>query len=237
MANVNFPTAVSQKVQGIWYDDYATTDEGGFFVASNPTVGTGITGTICVDDAATGSSTHAQFAPFVLLYNTQVVTNPNAYSIYPRYMKFMILTAPASATLWRYSFRMDSVNRWASGGSLIVPINPNPASSRSSIAQLNVGAIVPTALPSASARLVAAGYIDSAIPVIGDQYLLRFGNSSMAMDQLNGGTVAKNMCYNVPPVIIPPGWGLAFDWWGTSNAATAIVAEFEMGWVERVPGL
>ena len=237
MGNPNFPTANSQKVQSVWYDDYPTADEGGYFVATNPAVGTGITGTICVDDAATGSSTHAQFAPFVLLYNTQLASNPNAYSIYLRFMKFMILTAPASASIWRYSLRMDSVNRWASGGSLITPVNINPNSSRSTIANLNVGALVPTALPSANARLVGSGYLDSAIPVIGDQYLIRFGNSVMPMDQLSGGTVAKNMCYNAPPVVIPPGWSLAFEWWGTSNAATAIVSEFEMAWVERLPGL
>jgi hypothetical protein len=237
MANLNFPAQNSQKTAAIWDDDIALSEEGGYFVATNPTVGTGITGTVCVDDAATGSSTHAQYAPFVLLYNTQSAANPNAYSIYPRYFKFMILTAPASASVWRYSMRMDPVNRWSSGGTLITPVQPNPNSSRSSIAQLNVGALVPTALPSASARLVASGYLDSAIPVISDQYLIKFGNAAANIDLLNGGSTAKNVTNIAPPIIIPPGWGLAFDWWGTSNSGTAIVAEFELAWAERIPGL
>src|SRR5207302_4121690 len=120
--------------------------------------------------------------------------NPNALSIYMRYLRLVCTVAPASATSWRYSMRMDNLNRYSSGGSTITPVNPNPNSSRNvSVALVYFGAIVPTALPSANARLVANGTLDSAIPVVGDQYLLRFGNSPVSMDQLNGGTTAKNM--------------------------------------------
>jgi hypothetical protein len=172
----------------------------------------------------------------VWLYNTANAANPSAPSIYLRAFKFMILTAPASATVWRYSMRSDVVNRYSSGGSLITPVNPNLGYSLNSVAQLYVGAIVPSALPSSASRLVAAGYLDSAIPVVGDQYLIKFGNSAASMDQLSGGTTAKNMTYVAPPLVIAPGTGIAFDWWGTSNSATAVVAEFEFLWKERVPG-
>ena len=237
MANVNFSTPGSQKVQGMWPDDYVTCDEGGEYVATNPTVGTGLTGTVCVDDAATASSTHAQYAPFILMYNKEIQSSPNPYSLYLKFMKFMILTPPGTASVWRYSVRIDSVNRWASGGTAITPVNSNPNSSQGSITQFNAGALVPTALPSNNARLVATGYFDSTIPVVGDQYLIRFGNAPMPMDELNGGIVAKNMCFNAPPVILPPSWCLAFEWWGTSNVTTAIVSELEVGWIERLTGL
>ncbi len=237
MANVLFKSATSQKVSNIWCDDYAITDEGNFYVSTNPTVGTAIAQTICVDDAATASSTHAQFAPALLIYNSASATDPNAPSIYMRYLKLMCGTAPASATGWRYSLRLDNVNRYSSGGSAITPVNPNPNSSAGSRALVYFGAIVPTALPSASARLVANGIMDSAIPVVADQYLLRFGNAQISMDQLNGGTTAKNMTYSAPPTVIPPGWCLALDMWGASNAVTPAAWEFEMGHVERIPGL
>jgi hypothetical protein len=238
MANVNFPTSSSQKVQSLFdIDDTPLADEGGFFVATNPTVGTAIAMTTSVvDDAATASSTHAQFAPAMLIYNPQNANNQNATSIYMRFLKLVVVQVPTSATAWKYSFRLDNVNRYSSGGSQITPVNPNTGSARANATALvYFGAIVPTALPSASARLVDAGTMDTAIPVAGDQYLFKFGNSAMT-DQLNGGTTAKNQTINVPPIILAPGWCLALDMWGASNAAAASF-EFTCGWVERNPGL
>lgn len=237
MPNINFPTAGSQKVINLWNSDYGLSDEGGYFVTTNPTVGTAIAMTTSVvDDAATGSSTHAQFAPAALLYNSDVVTNPNYVSLYLRYLKMMVTQVPTSATSWRYAMRLDNLNRYSSGGSTLTPVNPNPTSSRVAKAVVYFGAIIPTALPSASARLVATGVVDSAIPVANDQWLFTFGNSSPSMDQLNGGTTAKNMVYNCPAIIVPPGWSLAIEMWGASNAAAASF-EFELAHVERVPGL
>jgi hypothetical protein len=237
MPNPNFATASSQKTTFIWDDDTTLCDEGGYFIATNPTVGTGIAATICVDDAATASSTHAQFAPTLLIYNQQSAQNPNAISLYLRYLKLICTVAPASATAWKYSLRMDNLNRYSSGGSVITPVNPNPGSVKTtSVALCYFGAIVPTALPSANARLVANGTLDTAIPVVGDQYLFHFGAPAISMDQLNGGTTAKNMTMLAPPVIIPAGWCLALDMWGASNAATPASWEFEMGYAERSPG-
>lgn len=235
--NPNFATNSAQKVSNLWNSDYALADEGGFFVGTNPTVGTAIAMTTSVvDDAATASSTHAQFAPVALWTNQENAANPNAVSIYLRYLKMFISQVPTSATNWQASLRLDTIARYSSGGSLITPQNVNPASSKASKCQFAFGAIVPLALPSANARLLSNHKIDTAIPVAGDQWLFTFGNSAPAMDQLNGGATAKNMTYNCPPIVIPPGCCLALDMWGTSNAAAASW-EFECGWVERVPGL
>lgn len=237
MANVNFPSNSSQKVANLWNNEYALADEGGYFIATNPTVGTPIAMTTSVvDDAATASSTHAQFAPAMLIQNSESPTNPNAVSIYMRHLKMFLSQVPTSATGWRYSFRLDAVARYASGGSTITPVNVNPNSSKATKALFYFGAIVPTALPSSQARLVANGLIDSAIPVTQDQWLFTFGNSAPSMDQVNGGATAKNMVFSVPPIVIPPGYCLALDMWGASNAAAASW-EFECAWVERIPGL
>lgn len=237
MPNVNFPSNSSQKVQNLWNSDTALADEGGYFVGTNPTVGTPIAMTSSVvDDAATGSATHAQFAPAALWQNQDVPSNPNAVSIYLRYVKMFLSQVPTSATGWRYSLRLDTIARYSSGGSQIIPVNVNPASSKASKCAFYFGALVPLALPSAQARLVANGLIDTAIPVTGDQWLFTFGNAAPSMDQVNGGATAKNMVFNCPPVVIPPGCCLALDMWGASNAA-APSWEFEAGWVERIPGL
>ncbi len=237
MANVNFPTNSSQKVQNLYNNNYALADEGGYFVTTNPVSGTAIAMTTSVvDDALTGSSTHAPFAPVSIIYNTQSPDNPNAVSIYLQYIKMVLSQVPTSATNWRYSFRLDNVVRYSSGGSTLTPVNINPSSSKVAAARVYFGAIVPTALPTAASRLVALGLIDSAIPVINDQWLFTFGGANPYMDQVNGGATAKNMTYNCPPIIIPPGWSLSLGMWGTSNAA-APSWEFEIAHVERVPGL
>lgn len=235
--NPAFPTNSAQKVANIWNSDYALADEGSYFVGTNPAVGTAIaTTTSVVDDAATASATHAQSVPVALWTNLENPNNPNAVSIYLRYLKMFIVQVPTSATNWKASLRLDTIARYSSGGSLITPVNVNPAANRSSKCQFAFGAIATLALPSSAARLLANMVIDTAIPVAGDQWLFTFGNAAPAMDQLNGGTTAKNMTYNVPPIVIPPGCCLALDMWGASNAA-APSWEFECGWVERVAGL
>lgn len=235
--NQYFPVQPSQKSANVWDDDTTLSDEGVYFVATNPTIGTGIAQTICVDDAATASSTHAQFAPTVLIYNSAVASSPTAPSLYMRYLRLRCTAAPASATSWYYSLRLDNLNRYSSGGSLITPVNVNPNSATTSKALLYFGAIVPTALPSGNARLVGAGAWDSAIPVVGDQYCLQFGAPFVSNDMLSGGTTAKNVSMTAPPIVIPPGWCLAVDMWGPSNAVTPASWEFETAWAERVPGL
>lgn len=237
MSNVNFPTNSSQKVQNLWNSDMALADEGNYFVTTNPTTGTAIAMTTSVvDDAATGSSTHAQFAPVMIVYNRMTADNPNATSIYLRYLRMMLVQVPTSATSWRFSIRLDNVVRYSSGGSTLTPVNVNPTSSKVSAATVYFGAIVPSALPTAASRLVANGLVNSAIPVTLDQWLFSFGNSAPHMDQLNAGAGAKNVSIVCPPLMIPPGWSLSLGMWGASNAA-APSWEFEMGHVERVPGL
>lgn len=235
--NPAFPTNSAQKVANIWNNEYALADEGSYFLGTNPVVNTAIaTTTSVVDDALTNSATHASVRPVAYIYNQDSVNSPNAVSIYMRFIKMFVVQVPTSATNWGYSMRLDQGNRYTSGGSTIVPVNPNPNSIKGSKCLFYFGAVVLNGLPSGSARIVANGMVDSAIPVANDQWLFTFGNSSPAMDQLNGGTVAKNMTYNVAPIVIPPGWGLTLEMWGTSNAA-APSWEFEFGWAERIPGL
>ena len=237
MANVNFPTNSSQKVQNLWNGDYALADEGGFFVTTNPTTGTAIAMTTSVvDDAATASSTHAQFAPVMIVFNSNTADNQNAASIYLRYLRMQIVQVPTSATSWKFSMRLDNTIRYASGGSTLIPVNLNPSSSRTSAAaRVFFGAIVPAALPTAASRLVSNGQVNSAVPVTLDQWLFSFGNAAPHMDLISGGAGAKNVTIACPPIVIPPGWSLSLGMWGASNAA-APSWEFEMGHVERVPG-
>jgi len=92
------------------------------------------------------------------------------------------------------------------------------------------------ALPGATARLVARGQFDSAIPVVGDQYTLHFGAPPVNNDMLSGGATAKNVSMVAPPIVVPPGWSLSVGMWGPSNAVTPASWEFEGAFVERPAG-
>lgn len=234
-ANPLFPQSQSQKVSNIWNTMHAAADEGNFFVATNPTVGTGIAiTTSIVDDAATASSTHAQFAPSMLIQSGYTLTDPNARTHYPLYLRMIVTAAPTSASVWNLSIRTDNIARYSSGGSTISPVNVNTSSANTSPAKIYFGAIVPLALPSSNSRLVANMQIQSSIPVVKDEWLFLFGHVGVATSILTA-SAAKNMTNHLPPVIVGPGMNMAIDMWGASNAGAAAF-EFEYGYVERFAG-
>lgn len=234
-ANLNFPSANAQKVANIWNDRYAAADEGNFYVATNPTVGTGIaTTTSVVDDAATASATHAQNVPVFNMQNGYPNSDPQLRTIYLQYLKMTVTAAPTSATAWSYAIRADNVSRYTSGGTTIVPVNVNTNSGNKSAAILNFGAVVTTNLPSASARLVSTGQVQSTIPVVKDVWIFTFGDIVMPTNILTA-SAAKNINVPAGPVIVGPGWNINFEMWGASNAG-APAWEFELGFIERPSG-
>ena len=237
MANVNFPVQQSQKVQTIYQGLQAAADEGNFYVATNATTGTAIaTTTSVVDDAATASSTHAQASPVMVVVNGWSATDPNAKNIYLQYLRMKIVQVPTSATQWNMSIRADNnAGAITSAGTAITPVNVNTGSGNLSRATVQFGAIT-TALPNTSGRLLANAVIDPTIPVTLDQWYITFGSLGMSMDQLSGGTNAKNITLCLAPIIIAPGWNIRIGMWGASNAA-APSWEFELGYVERASGL
>lgn len=232
-----FPASAATKVVNLWNSDHGLADEGNFYLATNPTVGTGIAMiTSVVDDAATASSTHAQFSPTMLIQNNWPVTDPLDHRIYLKYLRISVITtAPTSASDWRFAFRGDNVtSRYTSGGSTIVPVNINMDSQNTSNAKIYFGALV-AALPSASGgRLLSKGITDYALPIIGDQWLFTFGDSSMPTNIL-AATGIKQVTIPCGPIIIGPGQNVTYEQWGTACAA-APAFEFELGYVERPAG-
>lgn len=227
----------AQKTANIWNGQQATADEGNFFIATNPTVATGIAMTTSVvDDAATASSTHAQFSPTMLIQNNWPTTDASQHRIYLQYLRLSVITqAPTSATDWRFAFRGDNVtSRYTSGGTLIVPVNINMDSNNASRAVIYFGNVV-AALPSAAGgRFLSKGIVDYALPIIGDQWLFTFGDVTMPSYQI-AATALKQVTIPCGPIIIGPGQNVTFEQWGTSNAA-APAFEFELGYVERPAG-
>lgn len=238
MANVLFPTQTAQKVANIWNSDHALADEGSYFTAQNPTVGTAIAMTTSVvDDAATASSTHAQYSPYLYLYNKSVVGDQNAKSIYLKYIKLFSRVgdqAWTSATQALFSFRADQTNRWASGGTALSIYNQSMNASNTSALLAYAGANV-VSLPSASSqRVLGHGLIQSTIPLAGSTWVWTFGDVTMPTN-FGYASVINSLTIPNAPVVIAPGWSFQLDIWATALAA-APTFEVEIGYVERVAG-
>jgi hypothetical protein len=234
----NFQQASCNKSVNLWQNNYTAADEGNFYVATNPTVGTGVAMTTSVvDDAATASSTHAQAAPVFLLTNQWPSNDTQNHRVYLQYLIMQVTAAPTSATFWNFAIRGDlNPSRYTSGGTLITPVNINmdqpPGGSR---LQVYMGANV-TALPTAqNGRLIHAGTIDGAIPVVKDTWYFTFGDVSMPTNILQA---SANKALTIPcgPVVIGPQESVTIEMWGASNAGAAAF-EFTLGYVERPAGL
>ena len=236
MANPSFPSQSAQKVANLWNNQYASADEGAFFIVNTPTPGTAVAMVQAVQDDAATAGAHGQAAPLIYIRNKAAAGDPNGKSIYLQYIRLLIGSqAWTSATDVNFSLRADSTERWTSGGTLYVPTNANTGSSVASNAGVYFGANV-TALPSANQRLLSHGQIQGTIPLPKDQWLFTFGDVSGPTNML-GASAIKNITIPCGPVVVAPGWNVQLDIWAGSLGAVAPTFELEMGFVERVSGL
>ncbi len=198
-------------------------DEGSYFVATNPTPGTAIGGIAAADGLD-------DLEALVFLRNGA----SNDKRIYLDYIWLQVAAAGTNGTNFAFAMKGDKGNsRFASGGSSIVPVNPNMGSSRTSgIDRLQFGAVVPIAATS-EARLLHHGLLRTVIKVIGDKYLFKFGDSSpgvmsgIAME----GTTQANICVPCPPVVLDPGDTFLLHEFAASQTVAATY-QFAMGfWV------
>ena len=205
---------------------HSLADEGSYFVATNPTVGTAIAG-------ITASDGFDDLETYLFLRNTESVTASTGKRIYLDYIKLQAVAVGTNGTNFSFAAKLDKGNnRFTSGGSAITPANVNMDSSVSSIATLRAGAVV-TAAASADARLVASGLLRSVIKVAGDQYLFDFGSSSKVMSShIVAGTAIANVVIPCPPVVIGPGQMFLLHEFAASQTVAASYT-FEVGWWER----
>ena len=203
----------------------ATSVDGSYIVATNPTPGTAIAMTTSITAFA---ETAGAVGVMFLLRNT-LTSSETAKRIIMDYLKMRIVQVPTSATSWEYAVTLDdNPARYTSGGGVIVPTNPNGAVSTGSIATLYFGALT-TGVPT-NRRLVGRGTLRGIIPTTFDVMSIIFG-SSPTMQGLH--TSGSGKYFDVTaPVIISPGQNMAITMWGAANAA-APSFEFEAGWIER----
>lgn len=205
---------------------------GGYFVATNPTPGTGLQ-----SDLITGYSATADGHCVIVNGNSA----PGAY-IVPDYIRFMMTgTAPTGTTVMNLACFTDvSASATPSAGSVaLTPVNVNPGSALSSGASVYVptgGAAMTIPAASVNRRLVGRAAIPTSLGITGDSYTLRFGATGDNGAQGGGtavrATAAASLEACTTPVAIAAGYGLIVDMWWLTQAANKPVFEWEIGfWV------
>jgi hypothetical protein len=202
-------------------------DEGSYFSTQNPTLGTALAGGI----QATFSDTVAAF----VFQNTADPSSSISPSLCLDFIKLMFTVAPASATGMRYAVKLDNGPRAPTAGSTkLTGQGGSPGASaagpvlRSSVANIwaFTGGAFMTVPASVNARVVAAGGV-GALPIVGTEFMVRFGDNGPNFAAAAGGTS------HAAPIVVPPGWYAVVYLWFPSNAATGPSVELDLGWFER----
>lgn len=196
-------------------------DLGRFYVATNPTVGTGIAQSIVTAFSATDG----------LLTLRNGALGSSTRRLFPAYLKLIPTVIPASATRSELAITVDDITRYSSGGSAItVTKGPNMAVTDTTAGIVHFGALT-LAAAGANVRLVSRSQLRAAIPVAFEEYLIDF--TGLGTTGTLGGTAPVRNIYSAPPVILGSGQSMQVHVWHPSNAATAASWEFELGYYER----
>lgn len=215
-----------QYVQPVHSKMQSLCDEGSYFLARNPTPGTGLA-TIAAPTALDDTK------PFILLKNEYATTLSPSRRIYLDYLKLICTAAGTAGASINVSVKIDAagVDRYTSGGSAITPVNPNMDSSAVSSLRVHAGALVTTAAN--GARLLYHQQMRTVIPVVGDTYLFNFGQNQGAVgSMIAAGTAIAMQAFQMGPVVLGPGQFSTIHVWLPSQSAASSY-EFELGYWER----
>ena len=197
--------------------------DGTYFVATNPTPGTGI--------AHVQNATVSETAGYPL-----VIRNLDGVGgkriIMDRVKLIAVTQVWTSATRADYFWKLGPLPTHYTGtGTLLTPQNVNGEGSAASVAAVYLGACVTVA--DTAARIVDRGILRGVIPVLLDTWIFRFAGVEDAAPSSLGGAVPLQIPIPVPPVIIPPGWHLSLQIWAASIGAVTPTFEVCANWWER----
>lgn len=234
-----------QERAGTWQTDHLLADQGGYFVANTEPGSTSIQLGLSATYSATAS------AAFVLKNGSTTTANP--VSLYPRFLKMTVVTAPTSAVDWRYAIVLDSADRTPT--TLAAVASPATLTAYApAVNNINMGVTSghtpagvayfplstssggPPTIPAAGASartIVGNGFIKGSIPVAKDQYTLQFGSADMGGTFQAAAALAK-IVEHAPPVVIGPAQCMVIYMWGLSNATAGIAFDgVTLAWVEK----
>ncbi len=228
-ANPNYSITQSSKVSTIFPGDYASCDEGSFYVT---TLAATASTAVAVSTQALGDTN-----PAIALFNGNVVGGQNPFNIYIRYIKMVISVVGGTNTNAQYSSLVDNlpVKLTTIGTALGAPQSTNTNSSTLS-KMSGWGGVNIAAAQTAAGRRVGAGMITGAVQVALDEVIFDFGPPVYGKNLIGTTTVVSARTVPHPPVILAPGWWFTLGIWGSAHAASADTFAWEIGYIERPAG-
>ena len=202
---------------------YPLVDEGTYFLATNPPMGTGIAGI--------AASTSFDATEHLL----HIRNTSTSKRLYLDFIDLVTTAAGTNGTTTGFTMTADrGVTRYTSGGSSITPVNPNLASSETAECTLKFGALVTTAA-SADVRPLGDFLVRTVIKVVGDSYRFNFGGTEdswqCAGASLDGTTSAK-ITIPCPPVTLGENDQFLLSDWAASQTVGSSY-QFRMGFWMR----
>lgn len=205
---------------------HALAQEGSYFVATNPTVATGIAG-IAAADGYNAAET------LFLLYNQ--ATAAEGIEVCLDFLELQCTVVDTGGTDIRFDHHIDTGDRFTSGGSNITPVSPNMNSSASAKGRLRFGAVVSSSA-SSSVRYLGGRQLSSTDLVANDLMYFSYGGSTSFSNQNSNlteeVTLSRFWHVSCPAVVLGPGQSYLF----TINCASqtgAATWTFNAGWWER----
>lgn len=200
-------------------------DEGSYFSTYNVTDGTGIAGHAAPVQADLSTK------PLLHIFNGNA---SGGKSIIIDFIRLRVTAVGAGATTTDFTAWIDAKGSTckSSGGTVATAVNCRSDNPFATGAIVSFGAVVATA--DASERRIDHQRVRSVVPVVEDQYVFTFGNTSpifpaaMALS----GTAIVSAQVSMPPVCIRPGGNFKLAEWGASQSG-AHSFEYTVGWVER----
>ena len=200
--------------------------EGSYFIAATATPGSGITAS-----AATGVA-FSDTQGILTIFNNDA---PGGKRIILDFINIIITTAPGASTSVAVAHKVDSGNR-GSAGTVLGATGTNPKASAMDVGAASVAEVrfgVPTvAASSSAARNVGRNILRTILPVIGDQYIIKFAASDWSGGGGAGTAGAQVLTLPAPPIVIGPQQCYVLQEWSPARNS-AYSAECVVGWIER----
>lgn len=224
----------TQMVQNMVPTKHQLSDEGSYFITTNPTPST-----VLAYGSAGTQATFSDTVPFMQLINTAGPNDPNAPILFFDYLKLIQIggTAPASTTSVQYAIKVDNGFRASTAGTpvLAAPVCPNMQLATVAPAGRVVyytGAVATIPAASTAARLVARGQLKGGPTLVLDEYTIAAG---MVDSPANGGylTTVSQYTTRCAPIAVGPGQSMTVHLFFPSGITNPFSYEFELGHWER----
>lgn len=204
--------------------DLATGLDAAYFVASNPTPGTGITG-------HAAPTTLDDTKPLLYLFNS------GSKRVCPMYLRLTLTAASVGNTVQRFTQILDGapqagVTRYSSGGTQLIPKSTNQAAQIGSDARVYFGAVT-AAAATAAKRIVFNQTYRTVLGVVADVYQFNWA-SHQVLDPaslITTGTAVSHVSFHYAPVVVGPGQSFLVHQWAASQSA-APDFEVEFAYIE-----